>query len=334
MNTQNFKENGNQKFPLTTEALDFIQEQIKLVYGLTSLAGQFIIICEPTSGKDGLVIVDGELLPLKGTKSDFSRIVVSQVDERVAIGDGSFEGIVRSTRVATYSIPMRGTTGGEVGDIGDIVIRPRAAAAAKEYALSKFTVLKNMQTLMSELDEAKKHLMPKGTIIDWYGEVDCDHIPDGFVPCGGFFAGSASNFAPGGAGIVEQNKWKTKYHNIEITSVGHDGGIVGLIISACNGLAIPDLTDRFIVQAGMEYRKGATGGAKQVILTAQQSGLPDSLVSAVSKTTDSEHTGVKTQGTFSYVDGVSSTTKYSHGANAAHENRPPYFALYKLMKVI
>lgn len=332
MNTQNFKENGNQKFPLTTEALDFIQEQIKLVYGLTSLAGQFIIICEPTSGKDGLVIVDGELLPLKGTKSDFSRIVVSQVDERVALGDGSFEGIVRSTRVATYSIPMR-TMGGEVGDIGDIVIRPRAAAAAKEYALSKFTVLKNMQTLMSELDEAKKHLLPKGTIIDWYGEVDCDHVPDGFVPCGGFFAGSASNFAPDGAGVKEQNKWKAKYPNIKISSKSVNGSVVGVIITECNGLTIPDLTDRFVVNAGLSYAKGATGGANSVTLTSSQSGLPNSLLESVSKSTGKAYSGTSAS-QHDCVTGITTSSISAHNASDSHENRPPYFALYKLMKVI
>lgn len=333
MNTQNFKENGNQKFPLTTEALDFIQEQIKLVYGLTNLAGQFIIICEPTSGKDGLVIVDGELLPLKGTKKALSKIVVSQVDERIALGDGSFEGIVRSTRVASYSGSVRGTIGGGVGDIGDIAIRPRATLASTEYALSKFTVLKNMQTLMSELDEAKKHLMPKGTIIDWYGEVDCDHIPDGFVPCGGFFAGSASNFAPNGAGVVEQNKWKAKYPSIKISSKSVNG-IVGVIITECNGLTIPDLTDRFVVQAGMSYVKGDIGGENRHTLTVSEMPSHNHGYSSYPIVTDKiSNQGENEKERIYRGDSTTKYTNYS-GGGYAHENRPPYFALYKLIKVI
>lgn len=333
MNTQNFK-NESGKFPLTTDSLDFIQDQIKLVYGLTDLAGKFIIIREPSGIIPGLVIVNGELLPLTGSKSSkTTKILVSQVDKTITVGDGTeFDGIVRTERMAMYPNETR-DIGGVIGGI-NMGSRIGSAPGTGEYALSKFTVLKNMQTLMSELDEAKKHLMPKGTIIDWYGEVDCDHVPDGFVPCGGFFAGSASNFAPDGAGVKEQNKWKAKYPNIKISSKSVNGSVVGVIITECNGLTIPDLTDRFVVNAGLSYAKGATGGANSVTLTSSQSGLPDSLVSAVSKTTDSEHTGVKTQGTFGYVNGVSYTTKYSHGATAAHENRPPYFALYKLIKVI
>ena len=331
MNTQNFKKNGNQKFPLTTEALDFIQEQIKLVYGLTSLAGQFIIICEPTSGKDGLVIVDGELLPLKGTKSDFSRIVVSQVDERVALGDGSFEGIVRSTRVATYSIPMRGTIGGEVGDIGDIVIRPRAAAAAKEYALSKFTVLKNMQTLMRELDEAKSHHLPKGSVVDWYGEPTCDNIPYGFIPCGLFYSGHTDE-----AVSVEMSRWINRYggNNISIARTGEDD--MWLQIKNCMGMAIPQLHDRFIVAAGNAYGLGDIGGADAVKLTSNQSGLPAHEHSYTHTTC--EIGSVKHDGWNQTTNLVYKTYQTTGGdaqdAALAHENRPPYFALYKLIKVI
>lgn len=339
MNTQNFKKNGNQKFPLTTEALDFIQEQIKLVYGLTSLAGQFIIICEPTSGKDGLVIVDGELLPLKGTKSDFSRIVVSQVDERVALGDGSFEGIVRSTRVATYSIPMRGTIGGEVGDIGDIVIRPRAAAAAKEYALSKFTVLKNMQTLMSELDEAKKHHMPKGTIIDWYidkaGGCCLANLPEGFVPCGQFMNGSASQFAPSATGSKEIAAWKAKFPDVIISEHSRDGGdSVGILITKANGMTVPDLTDRFIVQAGYSYDQGDTGGEDKHKLEVSE--LPSHNHSYSSFPIVSDKISNQGAEEDERLYRGSAKTRYTNdtGSNVPHENRPPYFALYKLIKVI
>lgn len=316
MNTQNFKENGNQKFPLTTEALDFIQEQIKLVYGLTSLAGQFIIICEPTSGKDGLVIVDGELLPLKGTKSDFSRIVVLQVDERVALGDGSFEGIVRSTRVATYSIPMRGTTGGEVADFGDIVIRPRAAAAAKEYALSKFTVLKDMQTLMSELDEAKKHLMPKGTIVMWSGKIA--DIPTGWALCDGtngtpnlqgrfvigygiYTAESPSVTYPvgstGGKSMVKLDVQHMPAHN----HGGNTGPNGGHNHSVTINEAMPQ-----------NYGHGSDGW-NSANLDAKSSGNPYGTTSTVANHTH---------------------TINSAGGSQAHDNMPPYYALAYIMKVI
>lgn len=337
MNTQNFKENGNQKFPLTTEALDFIQEQIKLVYGLTSLAGQFIIICEPTSGKDGLVIVDGELLPLKGTRSATSRIIVSQVDERVVLGDGSFEGIVRSKRVAMYSIPLKVVV--NKGDVGDMTITPRAAAAAKEYALSKFTVLKNMQTLMSELDEAKKHHMPKGTIIDWYtdkaGGCCLANLPEGFVPCGQFMNGSASQFDPSATGSKEIAAWKAKFPDVIISAHSRDGGdSVGILITKANGMTVPDLTDRFIVQAGYSYDQGDTGGEAKHKLEVYE--LPSHNHSYSSFPIVSDKISNQGAEEDERVYRGSANTRYTNytGSNVPHENRPPYFALYKLIKVI
>lgn len=313
MNTQNFKENGNQKFPLTTEALDFIQEQIKLVYGLTSLAGQFIIICEPTSGKDGLVIVDGELLPLKGTKSATSRIIVSQVDERVVLGDGSFEGIVRSKRIAMYSIPLKGAV--NKGDVGDMTITPRAAVAGTEYALSKFTVLKDMKTLMSELDEAKKHYTPTGAILMWSGTIST--IPTGWALCNG---------------------------------------------QTVNGIQTPNLSGRFIVGYGSitldgkttTYAIGDQNGKNEVTLLSNQ--IPSHTHSA-SCSTDGSHqhaSGVYTirgasgsghTANGSYGEDTPITTgktgAHSHsitigntGGSQSHENRPPYYALAYIMKVI
>ena len=332
MNTQKFK-NDQGKFPLTTDSLDFIQEQIKLVYGLTNLAGQFIIIREPSGIIPGLVIVNGELLPLTGSKSNkTTKIIVSQIDKTITVGDGTeFNGNVRTERMATYVSDTR-SIGGVIGGI-NIGSRVVSAPSTGEYALSKFTVLKNIQTLMNELEDAKKHLMPKGTIIDWYGEVDCDHIPDGFVPCGGFFAGSTSNFAPNGAGVVEQNKWKAKYPSIKISSKSVNG-IVGVIITECNGLTIPDLTDRFVVQAGMSYVKGDIGGENRHTLTVSEMPSHNHGYSSYPIVTDKiSNQGENEKERIYRGDSTTKYTNYS-GGGYAHENRPPYFALYKLIKVI
>lgn len=159
MNTQSFINDG-QKFPLSTESLNFIQEQIKLVYGLTDLAGANVIIKDSTATKDGLVIFDGELLPLKGTHNAYISLVQSK--ETLSIGD--FSENVRTLRVAVY------------GNRPD-------SSAIRNVPSSSFSGIKNILTLMDELKEAKKHHTPKGAIMMWSGTME--NIPQGWALCDG-----------------------------------------------------------------------------------------------------------------------------------------------------
>lgn len=344
MNTQHFTNNDNQKFPLSTEALAFMQEQIKLAYGLTDLAGQNIIVKQSSATETGLVIYDGELLPLTGTPARF--ITIAQSTEQVNV-EGRFTGTVRTTRTAVYAAVVR------VGRIG-----------AGSKAASAFTVLKSISTLMSELDEAKQHVMPKGSVIAWSGTCDCDHVPYGFIPCGAFFSVAPQNFSYNGAvGTAEQNKWRTKYASLGITvssKLNSGSSSIGVLITQCNGVSIPDLTDRFIVQAGGNYAEGDTGGANTVALTVSQMPSHNHGGTTNNGTADGAH---KHKGAYkSYQDsgrdygwpyisqssadgthdipwGDGESGKHTHtisaqGGGQAHENRPPFYALCYLIKVI
>ena len=165
MNHQNFTENGNQKFPLSTQALAFMQEQIKLAYGLTDLAGQNIIVREPTVSVPGLVIYDGELLPLTGTRpTRLGYIVIAESTETISV-EGRYEGNVRTTRVASYAQTVR------------------AGGSQQRKLISAFTTLKSISTLMAELDDAKQHHVPTGAIMMWSGAID--NIPTGWALCNG-----------------------------------------------------------------------------------------------------------------------------------------------------
>lgn len=115
------------------------------------------------------------------------------------------------------------------------------------------------------------------------------------------------------------------------------GGIVmwsGAIVDIPSGWTLcdgtdgtPDLTDRFVVGAGNQYSVDATGGQDEVQLTENE--MPS-------------HTHNYEEGNVGTYDGVSpdntgnrglnteSTT--SAGGDAAHENRPPYYALAFIMK--
>lgn len=326
MNTQHFTNNDNQKFPLSTETLAFMQEQIKLAYGLTDLAGQNIIVKQSSATETGLVIYDGELLPLTGTPSRF--ITIAQSTEQVNV-EGRFTGTVRTTRTAVYASVLR-------------VIRAGSGTGSK--AASSFTILKSISTLMSELDEAKQHVMPKGSVIAWSGTCDCDHVPYGFVPCGAFFTGSASQFAPGAAGTVERDKWTNKYTNIEAT-LPAVGTKVGIRITQCNGVTIPDLTDRFIVQAGGNYAEGDTGGANSVTLNMEQIPAHKHIVPWGEESTVyqpdwgfadgySNKKGAHNNDSNNNWPYTSPAGGKSDGTTATHENRPPFYALCYLIKVI
>jgi len=111
--------------------------------------------------------------------------------------------------------------------------------------------------------------------------------------------------------------------------------------SVPNGWAIcdgqngtPDLRDRFVVGAGSEYAKGATGGEKEHKLTADE--MPKHKHKFTLKAWDIDK-GWKEQDNLYSPNGGA---PYSHtietdekGGDVAHENRPPYYALYYIMKL-
>ena len=316
MNSQQFKNNGNQKFPLSTEALEFMQEQIKLVAGLASLAGANIIVKEPTIS-NGLVIFNGELLPLTGSKNGNTRIAIRVTQETLTVE--GFDGNVRTNRVAYYT-----TTGG---------------TGETKKNISDFTVLKSIATLMSELDDAKLHHMPKGSIIDWYGECLAANVPYGFVPCGIVCKGLGES-----AVSAEVTAWRNKYPNLITVSSTYSRGWA-LRITECNGQVVPDLTGRFVVQAGCDYALGDKGGKDSVALNLTE--IPEhkhivpwgevpSVYSPDWGAPDGYSNKRGAQGNDSdniwpYTSPVGGN---GSGTTVAHENRPPYFALYKLIKVI
>ena len=121
----------------------------------------------------------------------------------------------------------------------------------------------------------------------------------------------------------------------------------------------PDLRNRFIVGAGSSYSSGDTGGANDVILTATQmpnhahyfSGSQshnhsfrgasgndhnDSTRVAVVMKNDTNfsynfYTATNNTGVQSATVTISGNT-HQQGGGAAHENRPPYYALAYIMK--
>ncbi len=318
MNTQKFKDNGHSKFPVSTGTLDFMQEQIKLVYGLAGLAGVNMIVRESSINDDGLVIVDGELMPLKGSKNTYINVIDNK-------SDITFKGeTIKDARTERYAI-YSSTAGTPASD---------------------FSTVKSLKDLEDELADAKRHHTPKGTVIDWYGEASCESIPYGWIPCGGFYPKDHPKYCN-----LEVNKWKERYNvNIEV-HCENLGPIYYVRIYNVGNIEIPNLAGRFIVGAGYNkeqnhtaaYSPNETGGADSVKLTASQSGLPThshninsgTQVGRVLQVNDSHHDhGTGNASTCLQEITLSINNNASQNASQAHENRPPYYALYKLIKVI
>ena len=169
--------------------------------------------------------------------------------------------------------------------------------------------------LYAKVDGNEKPLggasVPTGTVLSWYGNIA--NIPNGFVLC--------------------------------------DGN---------NGT--PDLRDRFIVGAGNSYSCGATGGANTVTLNTNQipshahtrgtmeisgsilamffghanntGALYYSSLIQNSTSPDRANDFTEMYGTleFNASRNWSGETSYV-GGSQAHENRPPYYALYYIMKL-
>lgn len=100
--------------------------------------------------------------------------------------------------------------------------------------------------------------------------------------------------------------------------------------SLCDGRnGTPNLADKFIVGAGNFYGRGDTGGAAAVTLTTDQIPSHSHTLSMDS------NWQVPNAGNSHNVmsPSTSSWATSSTGGGNSHENRPPYYALYYIMKI-
>lgn len=411
MNSQNFK-NGNHRFPVSTESLEFIQQQIYLIARLSSLAGTNVIIKQPTSSTlpgaqtqllsfdsqyspfAGLVVINGLLYPLYGDATK-PYISISTTRESVQVPGEQDPLQVRIYRYAYYC--NSGTYNAEnfitVNSIRTLMSRIATIEGAymSETAI-RALVSSTQNTLQTALNTTNtnvtnlinwvqaindtyvssnecdtrlaanaKHHLPKCSVIDWYcaGYIAFDKVPDGFVPCGrvilgaSFSASSLSN---------ELAKWRAKYSDIQISSGSiskSSNSYTYIQVTRCNGVDVPDLTDRFIIQAGYNYDKFSHGGTdgtvtlgvknmpshKHDVSLSGDGGHQHYMSSAWNETSggSSPKKITWTKGTEDSINlyTASGGGTHSHtisetakGGGEEFSVMPPYFALYKLIKVI
>lgn len=92
---------GNGLYPLSTQGLAFIQDQIALLEAFARIGGKRYILAHPTAATDGLVVIDGELLRLKATPTPGNGIQIRQVSENIE-ADGTTYAEARIYRYAEY----------------------------------------------------------------------------------------------------------------------------------------------------------------------------------------------------------------------------------------
>lgn len=321
MNTALFKNNGHNKYPVSTDTLDFIQEQIKLIYNLSDLYGKNFIVRHQTATTDGIIVIQGEVMPLKaGTTEDY--LVIRENNITVTAGGIDFNN-ARTIRYAEYTSVQEGDC----------------------YNATDWTLMKTMEELQEELRIAKLHHAPKRSVQHIFGNVDCDSLEYGWVPVGFYRIPVSFTGAPDPVFNAERTKWIARYGVDKVSfSTWYGGGTAYLRINTViidnETISIPTIEGQFIVHAGHKYLLGDTGGSDGITLTASQSGLPAHNHSGAKAYTGTiERKGINVSASYDVLTGLNPgnmvvNNSVAQGASAAHENRPPYFALNMIMKVI
>ena len=171
MNRQNFEK--AKQFPLSTQALTFLQDMVFSVATLALLGGRNYILsgCEETEGKvsDGVIVIDGEILPFQGGNV-VDTITIVEEKEAVTANGLTFE----EARIRRY-VKFATGTGSNYHEWA--MFRPLQTIAEIEAAKATTEYVDN------RLKEIQVESIPTGLIAMWSGlEQD---IPEGWHLCDG-----------------------------------------------------------------------------------------------------------------------------------------------------
>lgn len=140
MNTANYltasvENGGNGKYPLSTQGLDFIQNQILLLQALARLGGSRYMLMAPTATRDGVIVLDGELIPIKACTipANPSGVIRVTTEQRDIVAQGVTYAKAQTIRVAEY--------------IAMLMVDPLPEGF---YRAGEFPRLQTIQTLMEK----------------------------------------------------------------------------------------------------------------------------------------------------------------------------------------
>ena len=227
-------------------------------------------------------------------------LVAAEIDATDFIKDG----MVSNVEVVDNNIVITFNTDSGKEDISIPISR---IFDASKYYTKEETY--NKEEIDSMIVESSSSSTPIGTILMWPGS----SLPDGYLICDG------SNF--------NREDYPKLYEIL-------------------NSTRLPDLRNRFIVGAGDEYNLKATGGEKTHTLTTGELPKHSHSVNDYYYIEDHGHiqglSGKDTLPNGYHGSGASDSDNHylyykTHdtketGNNEGHENRPPYYALYYIIK--
>ena len=311
MHTINFT-NNLKNFPLSTQALEFMKLISQQAYQLASLGGSNYILsgCINTSANnwsDGWIVINGELLPFVASSGTLtSNVHVVEVKEAITAGYETYDDVYVSRHVEFGS-----NVGGADTFVWNTLTRVKSnlELAAESATKEELTALSNL-------------MMPKGGIIMWSGAIVS--IPVGYNLCNGATVE--------GFGVVPDLRSRF---------------IVGYDERTLNNP--PNVTDTTINYAGI----GNTGGKPTVTLAKDQIPMHSHLMvdpESINGSSPSELSGNNyllqanlgdVQGDDNNAYALKGTNNLptvgntsSVGSGSAHENRPPYYVLAFIIKVV
>lgn len=118
---------GVGKYPLSTQALDFIQSQILLLQNLSLIGGNRYILKAPDGTSTGCVVIDGEVftLPASPAMSDRMKYVVVKTEKQDITADGETYKDARTVRTAALSPTKSESEAYEINQFNNLPPIPR-----------------------------------------------------------------------------------------------------------------------------------------------------------------------------------------------------------------
>ena len=174
MNKINFNQTGG--FPLSTNILDAMQSAYAVFNQLGSLAGNKAIIsgCEQLGNTvaDGVIFLNGEILPFKGGAIGSSIIIKEESESRV-FEDGATKPVIFK-KYATFgsSLPEKTFTWAEFKRVDNLLdlTEKKAEKIELDKSIKRIEKLEKQKPIIGEIKQ---------------GIFDLDNLPEGWFHCNG-----------------------------------------------------------------------------------------------------------------------------------------------------
>lgn len=182
MNKQDFE--AQDRFPLSTQALGFMQDMIAATAQLALIGGDNYILsgCETVGNKvsDGVIVINGEVMPFEGG-TKVATITIVETKESILANNMTFENarIIRKAKFATGS-----------GENYYNWTNFKPLQTNKQLETAKATV----KYVDDEIKKIQADCVPSGMIAMWSGSTNV--VPAGWQLCDGSLIAGTSKRTP------------------------------------------------------------------------------------------------------------------------------------------